>query len=190
MKYQLYDTISAVLSHCHDWQTLRTALAARGITMHFVQGDDGRICGITFTDNSRGVTLSGSKIDRSLSLVQLSRMLGAPENQAHLSSLISDRNETQTEVGQSVGLLHGNTSSNQWQHEASASSQVCSDEVAGGADNEVSSVGGNIAEAVAEVILQPTIAHTSGGGGGGNDRGWNDEDKEKNKKKRNGGMRR
>lgn len=98
VKYQLYDTISAVLSHCHDWQTLRTALAARGITMHFVQGDDGRICGITFTDNSRGVTLSGSKIDRSLSLVQLSRMLGAPENQAHLSSLISDRNETQTEV--------------------------------------------------------------------------------------------
>ncbi|MCI5917008.1 MAG: relaxase/mobilization nuclease domain-containing protein, partial [Bacteroidales bacterium] len=25
VKYQLYDTISAVLSHCHDWQTLRTA---------------------------------------------------------------------------------------------------------------------------------------------------------------------
>ena len=216
VKYQLYDTISAVLSHCHDWQTLRTALAARGITMNLVQGDDGRICGITFTDNSHGVTLSGSKIDRSLSLVQLSRMLGAPENQAHLSSLISDRDETRTdgaargetklawtipsrdgrrrsqqkEVGQSVGLLHGNTSSNEWQHEASASSQVCSDEVADGADNDGSSIGSNIAEAVAEVILQPSIAHTSGGGGGGNDRGWNDEDKEKNKKKRNGGMRR
>ena len=158
--------------------------------MHFVQGDDGRICGITFTDNSHGVTLSGSKIDRSLSLVQLSRTLGAPENQAHLSTLISDRDETRTEVGQSVGLLHGNTSSNEWQHEASASSPVGSDEVAGNADNEGSSVGSNIAEAVAEVILQPTIAHTSGGGGGGNDRGWNDEDKEKNKKKRNGGMRR
>ena len=64
------------------------------------------------------------------------------------------------------------------------------DEVAGGADNEGSSIGSNIAEGVAEVILQPSIAHTSGGGGGGNDRGWNDEDKEKNKKKRNGGMRR
>ena len=50
VKYQLYDTISAVLSHCHDWQTLRTALAARGVTMNLVQGDDGRICGITFTD--------------------------------------------------------------------------------------------------------------------------------------------
>lgn len=87
VKYQLYDTISAVLSHCHDWQTLRTALAARGITMHFVQGDDGRICGITFTDNSQGVTLSGSMIDRSLSLVQLSRTLGIPENQVHLSTL-------------------------------------------------------------------------------------------------------
>lgn len=175
VKYQLYDTISAVLSHCHDWQTLRTALAARGIT---------------FTDNSHGVTLSGSKIDRSLSLVQLSRMLGAPENQAHLSSLISDRDETRTEVSQSVGLLHGSTSSNEWQHEASASSPVGSDNVASDNDGENSSFGSNIAGAVAEVILQPSIAHTSGGGGGGNDRGWNDEDKEKNKKKRNGGMRR
>ena len=186
----MYDTISAVLSHCHDWQTLRTALAARGITMNLVQGDDGRICGITFTDNSHGVTLSGSKIDRSLSLVQLSRTLGAPENQAHLSSLISDRDETRTEVGHSSGLLHGSTSSNEWQHAASASSPIGSDEVAGGADNDGSSIGSNIAEAVTEVILQPTIAHTSGGGGGGNDRGWNDEDKEKNKKKRSGGMRR
>ena len=158
--------------------------------MNLVQGDDGRICGITFTDNSRGVTLSGSKIDRSLSLVQLSRMLGAPENQAHLSSLISDRNETQTEVGQSGGWLHGSTSSNEWQHEASTSSPVGSEEMAGSDDNESSSVGSNIAEAVAEVILQPTIAPSTGGGGGGNDRGWNDEDKEKNKKKRNGGMRR
>ena len=190
VKYQLYDTISAVLSHCHDWQTLWTALAARGITMHFIQGDDGCICGITFTDNSHGVTLSGSKIDRSLSLVQLSRTLGIPENQVHLSSLISDRNEVRTEIGQSVSLIHGSTSFNEWQHEASASSPVGSDEVAGSTDNESSSVGSNIAEAVAEVILQPTIAHTSGGGGGGNDHGWNDEDKEKNKKKRNGGMRR
>ena len=190
VKYQLYDTISAVLSHCHDWQTLRTALAARGITMHFVQGDDGRICGITFTDNSHGVTLSGSKIDRSLSLVRLSKTLGIPENHVHLSSLISDRDETRTEVGLSVGLLHGSTSSNEWQHDVSASPSVGSADVAGSADNEGSSVGSNIAEAVTEVILQPTIAHTSGGGGGGNDRGWNDEDKEKNKKKRNGGMRR
>ena len=87
-------------------------------------------------------------------------------------------------------MFHGSTSYNKWQHEASASSPVGSDDVAGNADNESSSVGCNIAEAVAEVILQPTIAHTSGGGGGGNDRGWNDEDKEKNKKKRNGGMRR
>ena len=176
MKYQLYDTISAVLRHCHDWLTLRTALAARGITMHFVQGDDDRICGITFTDNSHGVTLSGSKIDRSLSLVQLSRTLGIPKNQAHLSSLIFDRDETRTEVCQSVGLLHGGTSSNEWQHEASVSSPVGSDEVAGNADNEGSSVGSNIAEAVAEVILQPTVVPSTGGGGGGNDRGWNDED--------------
>jgi len=189
VKYRLYDTISAVLSHCHDWQTLRTALAARGITMNLVQGDNSRICGVTFTDNSRGVTLSGSKIDRSLSLVQLSRTLGAPENQVHLSSLFSDRDETRTEVGQSGGLIHGSTSSNEWQHEASASSPVGSDEVAGSADNESSSVGSNIVEAVAEVVLQPTVAPSTGGGGG-NDRGWNDEDKEKNKKKRNGGMRR
>ena len=158
--------------------------------MNLVQGDDDRICGITFTDNSHGITLSGSKIDRSLSLVQLSRTLGAPENQVHLTSLISDRDETRTEVSQTVGLFHGSTSYNKWQHEASASSQVCSDEVADGADNEGSSVCSNIAEAVAEVILQPSIAHTSGGGGGSDDRGWNDEDKEKNKRKRNGGMRR
>ena len=123
-------------------------------------------------------------------LFRSSRTLGAPENQVHLSSLISDRDETRTEFGHSSGLLHDSTSYNKWQHEASASSQVCSDEVAGNADNGGSSIGSDIAEAVAEVILQPSIAHTSGGGGGGNDRGWNDEDKEKNKKKRNGGMRR
>ena len=130
------------------------------------------------------------KIDRSLSLVQLSRTLGTPQTQAHLSSLISDRDETRTEVGQSVGLTHGSTSSNEWQHEASASSPVGSDNVASDNDGENSSFGSNIVEAVAEVILQPTVAHTSGGGGGSNDRGWNDEDKEKNKRKRNGGMRR
>lgn len=190
VKYQLYDTISAVLRHCHDWQTLRTALAARDITMNFVQGDNDRICGITFTDNSRGVTLSGSKIDRSLSLVQLSRTLGTPQTQAHLSSLISYRDETRTEIGQSVGLLHGSTSSNAWQHEASDSSPVGSDVVASGTDGEGSSIGSNLVGAVAEVIIQPTITHTSGGGGGSDDHGWNDDDKGKNKKKRNGGMRR
>lgn len=192
VKYQLYDTISAVLSHCHDWQTLRTALAARGITMNLVQGDDGRICGIIFTDNSHGVTLSGSKIDRSLSLVQLSKTLGIPENQAPLSSIISDRDETRTGVGQSVGMFHGCTSYNEWQHETSASSSVGPDEVAGSANADGSSVGSNIAEAVAEVILQPTVAPSTGGGGGCNDHGWNDDDKEenRNKKKRNGGMRR
>ncbi len=136
--------------------------------MNLVQGDDGRICGITFTDNSHGVTLSGSKIDHRLSLVQLSRTLSVPGNQVHLSSLISDRDEPRTGVGQSVGLLHGSTSSSEWQHEASASSPVGSDEVAGSADNDGSSVGSNIAEAVAEVILQPTIAPSTGGGGGGN----------------------
>ncbi|MGN1228219.1 MAG: hypothetical protein ACI4T5_01010, partial [Prevotella sp.] len=98
--------------------------------------------------------------------------------------------ETRTEVGQSVGLLHGSTSSVDWQHEASASSPVGSDEVVSGTDGEGSSIGSNLVGAVAEVIIQPTIAHTSGGGGGSDDRGWNDDDKEKNKKKRNGGMRR
>lgn len=190
VKYRLYDTISAVLHHCHDWQTLRTALADRGITMNLVQGDDGRICGITFTDNCHEVTLSGSKIDRSLSLVRLSRTLGAPENQVHLFPLISNRDENRTESGQSVGLLRGSTSYNEWQHEAPASSPVGSDEEVGGADGDGSSVGSNIVETVAEVILQPTVVPSTGSGGGGNDRGWNDDDKEKNKKKRNGGMRR
>ena len=190
LMFQLYDTISAVLSHCHDWQTLRTALAARGITMNFVQGDDGRISGITFSYDKHGVTFAGNKIGRSLSLAQLSRTLGAPENQVHLSSLVSDRDEVRTEIGHSVGLIRGNSSSNEWQHDASASSPVESDEVASSTGAGGTSVGNNIAEAVAEVILQPTFVHTSGGGGGNDGRGWNDEDKEKNKKKRNGGMRR
>ena len=119
---------------------------------------------------------------------------GAARGEAKLAWTIPSRDgrrrSQQKEVSQSGGWLHGSTSSNEWQHEASTSSPVGSEEVAGSDDNESSSVGSNIAEAVAEVILQPTIAPSTGGGGGGNDRGWNDEDKEKNKKKRNGGMRR
>ena len=119
----------------------------------------------------------------------MSRTLGAPENQVHLSSLISDRDETRTEVCQSGGWLHGSTSSNEWQHEASTSSPVGSEEMAGSDDNEV-----RLSAAISLKLWQSytpaTIAPSTGGGGGGNDRGWNDEDKEKNKKKRNGGMRR
>jgi hypothetical protein len=51
-----------------------------------------------------------------------------------------------------------------------------------GSDGEASS-GSNIGEAIAEVLLQPNVAPTSGGGGGGASGGWrnDDDDDEKNK---------
>ena len=57
-----------------------------------------------------------------------------------------------------------------------ASASLCGTDTAGGNV----SAGNGIGAAVAELIIQPHIAPTSGGGSGsGNDRDWNDEDKEK-----------
>ena len=57
-----------------------------------------------------------------------------------------------------------------------ASESLCGTDTAGG--NVLA--GNGIGAAVAELIIQPHIAPTSGGGSGcGNDRGWNNEDKDK-----------
>lgn len=180
IKYRLYDNISIALNHCRNWQSLRTALSAKGITVNLVQGYNGRIVGVSFTDDSHKVTFAGSKIDRSLSLAGLVKALGMPDGQEHQSSLSSDNGETRTGNIFHDGHRHGTDVSAECQTGQMDSPSPNSDGTATGSDGDGSSSGGNIAAAVAEILMQPAVAPTSeGGGGGGNDRGWNDDDKER-----------
>ena len=174
VKYRLYDAIREAMKSCHDWQSLRAALEAKGIRMAVVQraGGSGRT-GIIFTYGK--MTFSGGQIDRSLTYNRINQAMAAVSQTDAADASMHIHGQTAAPFdGQSVSSplvgIDGN--------EAEATAQA-ENTLPDSTDN--SSIGGNIGEAAAEVIMQPHIVQSAGGGGGGNDRGWRDDDKEKKK---------
>ena len=174
VKYRLYDTIREAMKSCHDWQSLRAALEAKGIRMAVIQrvGGSGRT-GIIFTYGK--MTFSGGQIDRSLTYNRINQAMAAvsqtdaADASMHMHGQTAAPFDSQSVSSPLVGI-DGNGA------EATAQAE---NTLPDGTDN--SSIGGNIGEAAVEIIMQPHAVQSAGGGGGGNDRGWRDDDKEKKK---------
>lgn len=179
IKYRIHDAISEVLKDCRSMEALRTALANRGIIMNIFRNADGKAKGVVFTCDN--LSFAGYQIDRSMTYANLLQRMGIEQEATGRNTAIpisDDRAEQQgfafdkknSDTPMEVDVCRG----------ATASESLCGTDTAGGNV----SAGNGIGAAVAELIIQPHIAPTSGGGSGsGNDRGWNDDDKDKDKNK-------
>ena len=190
IKYRLYDEITAAIKESVSWDELRRLLATKGTSLDFVKDKDGNVRGVTFTDSKRNVTYVGSKIDRSLSLAKIDSQMfnvvylddrqgDVPPAPERSEEPIQFQPKEQKPFGISEAFDFSQVSGRTQQ----PSDDGYSEQQTTGSEGGTSS-GSNIGEAIAEVLLQPSVAPTSGGGGGGASGGWrDDDDDEKNKNK-------
>lgn len=173
VKYRFYDTIREAVESCHDWQSLRSVLKAKGIRLEIVRraGGSGRT-GIIFTDGK--ITFSGGQIDRSLTYSCISRAMGVLEQAGVADSSMQVQPSDSLDRPSVLSPYTGNDNSGT--DATSAAENKLQDSTGG------TSIIGNIGEAAVEIIMQPHVVQSSGGGGESSDLGWRDDDKEKEKK--------
>lgn len=98
LRYEIFDTIKAVLPQCKNWNELSSALRRQGIDIQFkTKGQTEQVEGVLFSKD--GVSFSGSHIDRSCSYSKLSFALEQNAKQALSSPLPS------SETGSFIGEL-------------------------------------------------------------------------------------
>ena len=174
IKYRIHDGINEALKDCRTMEALRAALATRDIGMNIIHNTDGKAKGVVFTCES--LSFAGYQIDRSMTYIKLSQRMGIVQKITENTAISASDNRTEQQ-GFSFGKKHFDTPMEENVCRGTAASEsLCGTDTAGG--NVLA--GNGIGAAVAELIIQPHIAPTSGGGSGsGKDRGWNDEDKDK-----------
>ena len=177
IKYRIHDAVNEALKDCRSMEALRAALATRGIGMNIICNADGKAKGVVFTCES--LSFAGHQIDRSMTYTKLSQRMDIVQEIIE-NTAISTSDDRTEQQGFAFDRKHSDTPMEENVSRGTAASEsLCGTDTAGGNG----SAGNGIGAAVAELIIQPHIAPTSGGGSGsGNDRDWNDEDKDKNKK--------
>ena len=89
LRYEIFDTIKAVLPQSQTWKDFVAVLEQQGITTRFkTKGNTDVVQGIIFEKD--GCSFSGSKIDRSCSF---SRLNAAIERNSHKQEQINQQNE-------------------------------------------------------------------------------------------------
>ena len=178
VKYRIYDTINEALKGCRSMEALKAALSARGIGMNTVSNAEGKTKGVVFTCDN--ISFAGYQIDRSMTYAKLCQSLGMVPDVAGRATGISESDGRTQQRDFSFGGQHSDYTPTE-QRETEAAETLSGPTGTDTAGGNVSA-GGGIGAAIAELVIQPHIAPTSGGGGGGSDeRGWRDDDKEKNK---------
>ena len=175
IKYRIHDGINEALKDCRTMEALRTALATRGIGMNIIHNTDGKAKGVVFTCES--LSFAGYQIDRSMTYTKLCQRMGTVQEVTDRNTAVSASDDWTEQQGVAFDRKHSDTPMEENVSRGTAASEsLCGTDTAGG--NVLA--GNGIGAAVAELIIQPHIAPTSGGGSGcGNDRGWNNEDKDK-----------
>lgn len=93
LRYEIFDTIKAVLPRCQNWDELSSALRRQGIDIQFkTKGQADQVEGVLFSKD--GVSFSGSHIDRSCSYSKLSFALEQNAKQALSSPHLSSEKES------------------------------------------------------------------------------------------------
>lgn len=136
---------------------------------------------MTFTDTLNNITYAGSKIDRSLSYTKIDNQLG--------NIIIYDARQDDEPI-----RLQQEQAKPFDVTDVFDFSQISGETQAMSNDDDVeqqttgtdggSSTDSGIGENIVEVLLQPSVAPTSGGGGGTSG-GWRDDDDDEKDKKRN-----
>ena len=168
IKYRLFDAVNEALKESHDWDNFRVKLSAMGISFNFVKGSNGNIRGIVFTDDRHNVSFAGGKLDRSLSYGNISKLLSHQSEVLHdAPSAVCTQQSDYSSTPDSIFTMPIVVGENY------------------ALSNDDSSTSGNgIGEAIAEMVLQPHVVPTTGGDGTSNDLGWGEDDKNKNFKPR------
>lgn len=177
VKYRIYDAVVDAMKTCRSMEALKVALAAQGIGMNIVRNAEGKAKGVVFTCDN--ISFAGYRIDRSMTYAKLCRSMGIVPDVAGNATDISASDDRTQQRDFSFGGQHSDYTQDELteQKEETISGTTCMDTAGGNI-----SAGGGIGTAIAELVIQPHIAQTSGGGGGGSDdRGWNDENQEKKK---------
>ena len=186
-KYRMYDLITATLKDCHTWDSLRQALSKKGITMDFIHRADGSVKGISFSDGN--VTFSGGRIDRSLTLGNIQKVLTDERQTVNAAENIRNEGYTANEVTHGMDNTKPSSSS-------TSSSSLNSDKeeclsIANGEsisttnDTDNTSTGmSDVVGAVTELVLQPHVVPFVGEGGGSSRSDDDDKDKKKYKPRR------
>ena len=181
VKYRLYDEITAALKDCVTWQDFRKVLSAKGISYNLVKNSDGSVHGMTFTDTWNNITYAGSKIDRSLSYAKidgrLANIIIYDARQDDEPIRLQPEHTKPFDIDEAFDFS-----------QVSGGTQATSND--GGAEQQAtgtdggSSSGSGIGENIVEVLLQPSVAPSSGGGGSPSG-GWRDDDDDEKDKKQN-----
>lgn len=177
VKYRIYDAVADAMKTCRSMEALKVALSAQGIGMNIVHNAEGKAKGVVFTCDN--ISFAGYRIDRSMTYAKLCQRMGIVPNVAGNATDISASDDRTQQRDFSFGGQHSDYTQDELteQKEETISGTTCMDTAGGNI-----SAGGGIGTAIAELVIQPHIAQTSGGGGGGSDdRGWNDENQEKKK---------
>ena len=182
VKYRIYDAVNEALKGCRSMEALKTALSAQGIGMNTVSNAEGKTKGVVFTCGN--ISFAGYQIDRSMTYAKLCQSMGMVPDVAGKAADISESDDRTRQRDFSFGGQHsaytpGEPTEQKGTEAAETLSGSTGTDTAGGNV----SAGGGIGAAIAELVIQPHIAPTSGGGGGSgsDERGWRDEDKEKKK---------
>lgn len=113
LRYEIFDTIRAVLPRCQNWDELYSALRCQGIDIQFkTKGQTNQVEGVLFSRG--GVSFSGSRIDRSCSYSKLSfvlernaqQALSSPHPSSEKESFIGELGEAIEDLGE--GLFDSN----------------------------------------------------------------------------------
>ena len=113
LRYEIFDTIKAVLPRCQNWDELSSALRHQGIDIQFkTKGQTDQKEGVLFSKD--GVSFSGSHIDRSCSYSKLSfvlernaqQALSSPHPSSEKESFIGELSEAIENLGE--GLFDSN----------------------------------------------------------------------------------
>ena len=187
-KYRMYDLITAALKDCRTWDSLRQALSKKGITMDFIHRADGSVKGISFSDGN--VTFSGGRIDRSLTLGNIQKVL--TEERKAVGAVENIGNESYTENKVANGMDNAKsssyfTSSSSLNSDNGTSVSIADEEstpTANDTDDNTSIGMSDVVGAVAELVLQPHAVSSVGGGGGSSRSDDDDKDKKKYKPRR------
>lgn len=181
VKYRLFDEITAALEDSLSWQELRKALLAKGITFDLIKNADGSIRGVTFTYTRHNITYAGSKIDRSLSFAKIDgQLLNIVYYDARLDEEPIKHKQEQDkpfDINEAYDFSKITSGTQPISNDGDVELQTTG---SGGG----TSTGSVIGENIVEVLLQPSVAPTSGGGGGASG-GWRDDDDDEKNKKRN-----
>ena len=155
--------------------------------MDFIRKADGSVKGISFSDGN--VTFSGGRIDRSLTLGNIQKIL--TDERQTVNAVKNIENEGYTTNGVAHGMDNTksssySTSSSSLNFDNGESVSIADDESTSTANDtgEASTGMSDVVGAVTELVLQPHVVPSIGGGGGSSRSDDDDKDKKKYKPRR------